>query len=271
MKRAFPLVLSLLVLPGFTACSAGGESTGTGVASEMTAAQAGTAAPASEPETEETVPEHPVSDRSADFQAGIPEKYRVKINIPADWKDPLPSSDADFDSPLFGLGQIVDEQKTPGEPMDLPRVIDLFTIEELEAYFDMVVKVDDEESLMLIENQDSEKYLLYDSDTSTSGFSDGVVYISLTDWCDPLTAASYMSFFSSEQHVIEDLGQRAHISASNSVTILVADTVIMEISAEFDPPEGGPKEPLEEEPMLEFARLVYERFVEKLKSMEQAP
>jgi len=132
------------------------------------------AASASEQESEETVPEQLESDQTEDLQAGIPEQYRVKINVPADWKDPLPSSDPDLVSLLSGPGKIVDEKKAAGDPLDLPGAVDLFKIAELEEHFDMIVIIDDEGSPAM-----------YESETMRRELNDGEVYISLIDWCDP--------------------------------------------------------------------------------------
>jgi cytochrome c biogenesis protein ResB len=44
-----------------------------------------------------------------DFQAGIPEEYRLKVNITDDYYEPLPESDVTLDSPLFKIGERINE------------------------------------------------------------------------------------------------------------------------------------------------------------------
>lgn len=278
MKKTCSLVLSLLILIGLASCSFGRESTrfvvatksaGTQAAAKTTAGRAGTTAPASEAEKEETLSEPPESRHTDDFQAGVPEEHRLKINVPASWNDPLPAVDKDFFSPLFGVGRYLDEQQqTDREPLKLPRVVDLFTIEELEAYFGMTVVLSEEGRNIVIANRDKELYLLYRMDASKPAFWDGKVELALQDCGDRLSALTYMTMIASEPREIEGLGERALFTKWNSVYILVTDSVLLSISAKFKPPEGGMPEHMDEEPMLELARYVYARFME---SMAQAP
>lgn len=258
MKRALSLVLSLFILIGLSDCSAGRKSKGTIVetispgtkaASESTTGRIGTTAPAAE---------HPESRQTDDFQAGVPEAYRLKINVPAGWNDPLPSAGEDFVSPLFGVGKIIDEQQQADrEPVKLPRVVDLFTIEELEAFFDMTVVLSEEGRNIVIGNRDKELYLIYRTDASKPAFWDGKLELALQDCGDRLSALTYMTMIASEPREIEDLGEHALFTEWNSVFILVADSVLLSISAKFKPPEGGMPEHMDEEPMLELARHVY--------------
>ena len=237
MKRGFLFVLFLFIIFSMSACTLIDRIMG-------------------------TVSEH----ENEDFQKGIPEKYRLKINVPDYLNDPLPATDKNFDSILFGVwGTINGEQSITTEPSNLPKVIDLFSIEELEAYFDMTVVVNEEKSPYRQENQDAEEYLLYKKGTEPGSFSDGNVHISITDWGDPQSASYYMTSVFSNKREIEDLGISAIMltSSSNTVYIQVTDTAVLGVSVEIKPPEGGFPEPLEDEAMLDFARMVYNRFMEK--------
>ncbi|MDI9470749.1 MAG: hypothetical protein QM296_11185 [Bacillota bacterium] len=277
MKRILPLLLIVLTLVGLAACSAGRESTGsvvttkaaeTGGVLEKSTSKAQTTTPVSEAGQEETLAELPERQQREDFQAGIPEEYRLKINVPADWNDPLPTENHDFKFPLFAVGQYLDaEQQAEQEPPKLPRVIDLFTIEELEEYFGMTLVLSEEGRNVIIENRDKELYLIYKTDASRPGHWDGKLEIALRVFGDRLSALSYMSMVVSEPKEIEGLGKRALLSKRNAVYILIADTVLLGINLGFVSPENRMPVPMDEDVLLDFSRRVYERCMEKMESI----
>ena len=232
MKRAFLLILSLILLFGMSACSVKYK-----------------------------------EDADSKFQQKeIPEEYRLKVNIPDYWNDPLPSAEADFVFPLFGLGSVLDgEQPGKREPLDIPSAEDLFTVEEVGKYFDMIVRVKKKDGSFTMENETTVTYYLYKTEPSEYTFPYGVANFWISDWGDPMTASATMSVFDSDSREIKDLGKRAFIDKLGGIRMLATNTVIIGVSLEFDPPEGGPRVPAEEEDMLKFARLVYDRFMEKMK------
>jgi hypothetical protein len=246
MKRVFSLILSLFILFGVVACSPNERSPET----------------SSKPGTKDTLPQQTesTSTDAEDFQAGIPEEYRLKINAPADWGEPLPTSEYNIDFPLFGINDVMDPQQPSDQaPVTLPKVGELFTVEELEAYFGMNIKVGD---VHPIENSDGARYLLYEAEIK--GFCDGEVNIWIYDWGDQMSALSTMNIVLSDPREIEGLGKRALISKEN-VYILVKDGIVLTVSVEFVPPDsGGWMEPADEELLLDFARLAYDRTIGKL-------
>ncbi|NLZ67344.1 MAG: hypothetical protein GX910_06855, partial [Clostridiaceae bacterium] len=136
MKRVITLIFSLFILIGAAACSPNERSPET----------------SSKTGDKETISGQTDSTSTEDFQAGIPEEYRLKINAPADWGEPLPTSEYNIDFPLFGINDVMDpQQPSDQEPVILPKVGELFTVEELEAYFGMNIKVGD---VHPIENSD---------------------------------------------------------------------------------------------------------------------
>ncbi len=241
MKRAFSLILSLLILFGIVACTPKEQPHET----------------SSKPGDKETISGQTESKSSEDFQAGIPEEYRLKINVPREWREPLPSSEYTIDSPLSGIADMLDQQQpSEREPVILPKVGEFFTIEELEAFFGMIVK---NEEVHPRENCDGVRYSLYKAEKK--GASDGEVNIWIYDWGDPVSAISTMNTILSDPREIEGLGKRALIS-KGSVHILVKDGIVLTVSVEYRPPDsGGWLEPAEEELILEFARLVYDRAI----------
>ncbi|MGI6072442.1 MAG: hypothetical protein ACOX75_05460 [Lachnospiraceae bacterium] len=200
-----------------------------------------------------------------DSQAHIPEEYRLKTNIPEDWYEPLPTAEDGFVSPLFGLSEVIDGgQQESREPIDLPDAEELFTVEEMEEFFEMIVIVKEENTSFAMENETSVEYRLYKTEPATGAFPDGSAGFHITDWGDPQTASATMGILYSDAREIEGLGKRAHINQFNKIGILATDTAILGVWAEFEPPEGGPNVPADEEFMLKFARFVYDRFMEKI-------
>lgn len=241
MKRVFLLMLSLLVLFSMAACSS------------------------SQPGNKETLSEHPEGKNAEDPQAEIPEEYCLKTNIPDDWHDPLPSSEYAGDFPLFGLGALVDGAQ---EGVSLPQVIDLFTIDELETYLGMIVSVD--ENLYSLEGDDVEQYFLRETETAIPELWDGKIKIWLKDLGNPAGVSFYLEQLYPNSREIEDLGEQAIISTSNTVIIQVKGAVIVGISAEFKRPEDRVAEPAEEKFMLDLAHFVSDRLIEKMSSPGQA-
>ncbi len=238
MKRVLSLILLLFILFGTVACSPKEQSPGT----------------ASESGKEGS--KDPESKSTEDSQEGISERYRLKKNIPADWNDPLPSSEYTFDSPLFASGGLLDDQQQATRPpVDLPDLTDLFTIEELEAYFGMVVDVSNTGS------GDANKYAYYHM-IKGSGLG-GTFSLFVTDYGTPLAAGSMMQMLSKNPREVEGLGRRALLEKGN-VTILVTDTVLLSVFLDLKPPEGGMLESATDEEILAFARLVYERLMDKM-------
>ncbi len=259
MKRVFVLVVLALLLVSMSACSFK-ESLFKSIAERKSEAKT---EPSAEPGSKEEPSEQMESTDSDDFQAGIPERYRLKINVPTDWNTPLPSSADAGKSVFFGLGNIAGEQQNPQKSSELPKVIDLFTVEELTEYFGMKVTVEDSSSHFVTENEDWERYLLYDTETSKRK---GSATITISDYGSPEAAAAVNSFFSSEDdREIEVAGKRAVISSENSIGIMVTDSVNLHITLKTVSPDGWPDEPAEEEQVIDFARLVYERLIEKMK------
>ncbi|NLJ70198.1 MAG: hypothetical protein GX328_01865 [Clostridiaceae bacterium] len=279
MKRVLSLVFLLTIIFSICACFSKDKSSESSVEkeseaeadnSEMTETEDKKKESISESESEETASNHSGNENIEDFQADIPEEYRLKVNIPSDMNEPLPSSEYADNSPLFGIGDVLEGQQQgnqePRKSINLPKVIDLFTIEELENYFGMVVYVNEEGNLIPFENEDSVTYLLYETETETpkSLFCDGKVYISLKDWGNPATAASYINFFRIDPREIEISGKRALIQDSdNDVSIYVTDSVILDLIVEFKGQDGW-LVPADQELVLKFAQLVCERLMEKM-------
>ncbi len=238
MKRVLSLILLLFILFGMVACSPKEQSPGTVSDSGKEGSK------------------DPESKSTEDSQEGISERYRLKKNIPADWNDPLPSSEYTFDSPLFASGGLLDDQQQATRPpVDLPDLTDLFTIEELEAYFGMVVKVSRAGS------EDAKKYVYYHM-IKGSGLG-GTFSFWAEDYGTPLAAGSMMQMVLTDPREIEGLGKRA-LLGKYALMILVTDTVVLSVSLELKPPEGGMLEAATDEEFIAFARLVYERFMEKM-------
>ena len=147
----------------------------------------------------------------------------------------------------------------------MPSAEDLFTVEEMEEYFDMIVRVKKKDGSFTMENETTVTYYLYKAEPSEYTFPYGVANFWISDWGDPMTASATMNVFDSDSREIEDLGKRAFIDKLGGIRMLATNTVIIGVSLEVDPPEGGPKVPAEEKDMLKFARLVYDRFMEKMK------
>lgn len=265
MKRIFSIILLLLILFGAVACSSKGRSSETSSTSkpenrETLSEQKSSTS--TESENQETLSDKNESTSAEDFQAGIPEEYRLKINISPEWnEEPLPTSEYSINSPLFGIGDYIDPQQAGArEPVILPKMEELFTIEELEAYFGMNIKID--EDINPSEGSDGVRYRMYKAEKK--GFWDGEVNIWINDWGDPVSASSTMNILASDPREIEGLGNRALISKGR-VYILMKDGLVLSVSVEYSSPEsGGWMEPAEEELVLDFARLAYDRAIEKL-------
>ncbi|MGI6315194.1 MAG: hypothetical protein ACOX17_00690 [Christensenellales bacterium] len=265
MKKTVSLILSLILVLGMSACFFGKKEGAGDVAGNKseTAGEAAENLDSEDPGGE--------SDKRTTFeeaQAKIPEEYRLKVNIPADWNEPLPPSEDDFASPLFGIGNLVGTgQQDNGEPVDYPDAEELFTIEEIEEYFGMMAEVEEKSDLYIMENSTSVTYKLYKSEPSSSAFADGIVDISLEDWGSPTGASSTMSMIYGDDKELEGFGTRAYLKEFGGVAILV-DTAILHIDVELEPPGGGPKAPADEEFMLKFSHFVYDRLMEKMKKTE---
>jgi hypothetical protein len=247
MKRVLSLILLLFILFSTIACSPKEQSTGTASESSKEGSK----------DTEGKGTEIPESKSTEDSQDEIPERYRLKKNIPADWNDPLPSSEYAFDSPLFATGGLLDDQQQPTRPpVDLPDLTDLFTIEELEAYFGMDVDVSRAGA------EDAKKYVYYHM-TKGSGLG-GTFSFWAEDYGTSVAAGSMMQMVLTDPREIEGLGKRA-LLGKYALMILVTDTVVLSVSLELKPPEGGMLEAATDEELIAFARLVYERLMEKMK------
>jgi molybdate transport system substrate-binding protein len=247
MIRIFSLILSLFILFSITGCSSKEQSSGSVVETKSAGA---------EDSSETTEAE---SNNTEDVQKEIPEKYRLKKNIPDDWYDPLPSSEYTADFPLlFGIESMVDGTR---EDINLPEVKDLFTIEELEAYFGMTVVVDEEANSAGSES--FEHYYLCETGTSIPELWDGKVKIRLVDADNPAGVSYYIKSFYPDSHKIEGVGRRA-VFDDGTVIVQVTDAAILSVFAEFKRPDDRVAEPADEKYMLDLAQFVCERFMAKL-------
>ena len=252
MKKVLSLILSLFILFSITGCSSKEQSSGSVVEKKSAGATDGS----------KTTKEK--SKNTADSQTDIPEKYRLKTNIPDDWYAPLPSSEYSIDFPLFGMGGMVNDAQ---EGVNLPEVIDLFTIEELEAYLGMIVTVDEDSSSIVYDS--FKQYYLRETETSIPELWDGKVSIWLTDLGNPAGVPHYLQSFYPDAREIEGLGKRA-LFDDDTVIIHVTDAVIVGVSATFKRPEDRAPEPAKETFLLDFAQFIHERVMDKMASPDQA-
>ena len=250
MKKVLSLILSLFILFSITGCSSKEQSSGSVVEKKSAGATAGL-------KTTEAN-----SKSAEDVQSKIPEEYRLKPNFPDYWFDPLPSSEYDAkDFPLFGMGEMM-MGGTP-ETISLPEVSDLFTIEELEAYFGMSVAVD--ELAFPMNSNNFENYYLSETETSIPELWDGKVKIWLMDLLNPIGVSNFLKAYYPDAREIKGLGRRALFN-DDTVIVQVTDTAIAGVFATFKRPEDRVSAPAEETYMLDLAPFVYERVMEKIAS-----
>lgn len=247
MKRVLSFILLLFILFSSVACSSKEQSPGTVSESGKEGSK----------DTESKGSEVPESESTEDSQAGIPEEYRLKKNIASDWNAPLASSTENVnDFPLFGVGEMVNQQQLAARAPSL--IMDLFTVEEVETYFDLYVKITQE----ILMNQGTVWYFLY-KDSSKEGFWDGDVYICIKDYGDPQTAEYAMTATLSNLREIK-VSERRAVMDDYTVNILVTDTMVLGVSMHFRPPEWGPLGPPDEKLLLDFTQRVYDRVTDKM-------
>lgn len=194
---------------------------------------------------ETTEPESP-SAASDDFQAGIPEEYRLKQNVPPGWNDPLPTSEgkADFFSSTF-FGNM-----TGGSAQEslLPDLETLVTAEALEAFFG--------KKIIKTENQDNEvariKQRTYTFEPSGSGepyLTLGFSQVNSTE-----DAEMIMSIFSAKA-VENPIGVKTTMYNFFGITgiyVLTENNVVIQVSGNYLEDQNAR--------LLEFAKFVFERY-----------
>lgn len=193
----------------------------------------------------------------------IPPEYTLKRNVELGWDDPLPESDVSY---KFGFFEAVGNVGDPGSTQDIaiPEVKNLFTKEDIENYFLMkVIEIKEDEGLMLPNTHNIVYYLEHTDGTDNNDdnlwASDPTVSIAVKAFANEQLARESFDMLKVEKPEV-DLGVEANIyNVFGIITleILTYNNEILEISLDGMNNQHAL--------VQDFAKLVYERFVEQSK------
>ncbi len=198
------------------------------------------------PETKEST----IDKTEGDVQSEIPEEYRLKQNISHNWNEPLPDSENSGNMDFFNtMGSISTTDDSSVEKLDLPKIKDLFTIEELETFFNRPVET--AENYASVAYDDYVEYYLPASGEKLN--RNGYVNIGIKAYPNLIALQAVMDPKIYDGKMIDDFGNKAFMYGS-TVVIELDNSVVLTVSVHGNGDW--------EEISLNFAKMVYNKLHE---------
>lgn len=260
MKKVSTILLAVLIIISLSACSSLDKSREIDNNTEKAKNIEESVDNKPEKKSEESTKKSEETETSKNTE--IPPEYTLKRNIELGWDDPLPESDVSYKFSFFeAVGNVGDQGST--QDITIPEVKNLFTKEEIENYFLMkVVEIKENEGFMLPNTHNIVYYLEYtDGTANDDNLWDGepTVSIAVKAFANEQLARESFDMLKVETPEVA-LGVEVNIyNVFGIITleILTYNNEILEISL-----DGMNNQ---HTLVQDFAKLVYERFVEQSK------